>query len=267
LLQRPDIEALRDAGLARLAISIDGPDAETHDVFRGVIGSFAESMRILTTARSLGLEVQVNTSLSPLNAKALDAMAEMVERVGAVLWSVFVVVPTGRAGASLLLGKFAIESLLHRLAEIAERAPFDVKTTAAPHYRRVLLERKAARGALGVLRDVDEDGVVRGMRGVNDALGFVIVSHVGEIFPSGFLPITAGNVRVDDLATVYRESPIFRSLRDADALEGKCGACPFRHVCGGSRARAYAATGNFMAEDPLCAYVPRALRVEQEEHP
>ena len=121
----------------------------------------------------------------------------------------------------------------------------------------MLLQRKQRDGARGLLRDIDENGVVRGPRGITDGVGFVFVSHRGEILPSGFLPLRAGDVRADDLVTVYRTHPLFTGLRDADALGGKCGACPFRRVCGGSRARAWAMHGDVMAEDPLCAYVPR----------
>lgn len=257
LLVEDTIKKMKEAGLARLAISIDGPDAETHDAFRGVVGSFAESMRILDAARAVGLPVQVNTSVGPHNMKSLAAMAKMVEGLGAVLWSVFFVVPTGRAGQDLLLGPKRVEALLEELAFIAESAPFDVKTTAAPHFRRVLMQVHARRTNVGVLEEVDGSGIVRGPRGINDGVGFLFVSHIGEIFPSGFLPVSAGNVRKDALATVYREHPLFRSLRDADALGGKCGVCPFRRVCGGSRARAWAVHGDVMAEDPLCAYIPK----------
>lgn len=248
---------LRGAGLKRLAVSVDGPDPATHDAFRGVEGSFDESVRILRTAREIGLQVQVNTTVAPHNAKSLRRMADFARDVGAVLWSVFVVVPTGRAGRSLLLGPKALERLLEELAEIARDAPFDVKTTGAPHYRRVLLEQHAKRDTVGVLHDVDEHGVVRGVRGITDGVGFVFVSHLGDIYPSGFLPLKTGNVREDDLATVYRSHPLFRELRTPEALQGKCGACSFKRVCGGSRARGYAVYGNPMAEDPLCAYVPK----------
>jgi AdoMet-dependent heme synthase len=258
LMTRALIAAMKDAGLSRLAVSVDGPDAATHDGFRRVEGSFEESLRILRQARELGLDVQVNTTVGPHNARALAAMAELVEQVGAVLWSVFAVVPTGRAGASLLLGPKRMEQILEELVEIARASRFDVKTTAAPHFRRVMLQHHEKRRAIGILEDVDEDGTVKGHRGINDGAGFIFVSHRGEIFPSGFLPLSAGNVRVDDIAHFYRHSPLFQRLRDVDALEGKCGVCPFRRVCGGSRARAYAATGNVMAEDPLCAYIPPA---------
>ena len=247
---------LARAGVARLAISIDGPDAATHDAFRGVEGSFAESLRILRAARACGVEVQINTSVGPHNARALRPMADLAAELGVSLWAVFVVVPTGRAGTSLLLRANGVERLLGELADIAATAPFDVKTTAAPHFRRVMLQRKLGSGASGVLRDVDEHGVVTGRRGITDGVGFVFVSHTGEIFPSGVLPMGAGNVRRDDLATVYRTHPLFTRLRDADALGGKCGACAFRRVCGGSRARAWAMSGDPMAEDPLCAYIP-----------
>ncbi|MGZ5969293.1 MAG: radical SAM/SPASM domain-containing protein, partial [Polyangiales bacterium] len=124
-------------------------------------------------------------------------------------------------------------------------------------FRRVLMQRRARGTNVGVLDDVDEGGTVKGPRGINDGSGFLFVSHRGDIYPSGFLPVSAGNVRVDDLATVYRTHPLFRSLRDESALQGKCGICPFRRVCGGSRARASAVYGDVLAEDPLCAYVPR----------
>jgi radical SAM protein len=256
LVTRELLRALRDAGMRRLAISVDGPDAETHDAFRRVPGSFANTMRILEDAEALGIERQINTSLGPHNLRALEAMAALVAHAGAVLWSVFVVVPVGRALSSLLLSATALEDALGELATIADRGWFDVKTTAAPHFRRIQLERHAA-GAVGILRDVDAEGRVRGPRGINDGAGFVFVSHRGDICPSGFLAVPAGNVREDEIGRVYRESALFTSLRDESALGGKCGVCPFRRVCGGSRARAHAMTGDAFAADPLCAYVPR----------
>lgn len=251
------IADVQRAGLSRLAVSVDGPDAASHDAFRGVQGSFAESMRILEAGRRAGLPTQINTSLHGGNVGAIDAMADMVARAGAVLWSVFVVVPTGRAGNDLLLGPRRLERALEHLAELADAAPFDVKTTAAPHFRRIQMQRHSPRARVGVVREIDDRGVHLGPRGITDGVGIVFVSHRGDIYPSGFMPVKAGNVRQDDLAAVYRTSEIFRSLRDEDALGGKCGVCPFRRVCGGSRARAFAASGDPMGEDPLCAYVPK----------
>jgi radical SAM protein with 4Fe4S-binding SPASM domain len=242
--------------MKRLAISVDGPDAATHDAFRRVDGSFRWTMEILENAEALGIERQINTTLGAHNLRALETMAALAARARVALWSVFVVVPVGRALSSLLLSARALEDALEELASIAERSAFDVKTTAAPQFRRIQLERRA-KTSIGLLRDVDADGRVRGPRGINDGSGFVFVSHHGDICPSGFLATPAGNVRRDPIAQVYRESPLFRSLRDEDALRGKCGVCPFRRVCGGSRARAFSMTGDPLGSDPLCAYVPR----------
>jgi radical SAM protein len=257
LMTRNILGELRDAGMARLAVSVDGYDAAIHDAFRRVRGSFENTMRILEDARALGVERQINTTITPHNKKDLRAMADLVIRMGATLWSVFTVVPTGRADAHMVLPPDDMEAMLVELAGIAENAPFDVKTTAAPMFRRVVMERRAKVGPVGVLRDLDAEGHVRGPRGVNDGVGMLFVSHKGDVFPSGFLPLKSGNVRSDDVGAIYRDSPVFRSLRDVAALEGKCGACPFKRVCGGARSRAYATSGNLHASDLACAYVPK----------
>ena len=249
------VQALAGAGLSRLAISMDAPDPERHDRFRGVSGSFQRSLEILRDANAAGIRTQINTSVHAGNIHELERMAGVVERAGSVLWSVFFVVPTGRAGIHLLPSAHEVEQSLNQLAEIAARVPFSIKTTAAPHYRRVLLQRKKAKA--GVVRYGTHG--TGGMR-VNDGRGFLFVSHRGEIFPSGFLPLPCGNVRSDDVIAVYRKHPTFVGLRSSDWLLGKCGACEYRLVCGGSRARAYALTGNPRASDALCAYVPPGYR-------
>lgn len=245
------IAELAEAGLGRLAISIDGPSAAIHDSFRGAAGSFAHSLRILKAARDVGIRTQVNTSIHADSIMRLDELAALVAETGAVLWSVFYVVPTGRAEARMLPTREAVETSLHEIARIAKTAPFAVKTTAAPHYRRVLAQLKTEDGAAirhGVLgKRADR---------VNDGRGFLFVSHTGEVYPSGFLPLSCGNVRTSDPIDVYRRHPLFKQLRDADTLSGKCRACVYRNLCGGSRARAYAMTGDTTAADPLCAYVP-----------
>jgi len=248
---------LRDAGMARLAVSVDGWNACSHDTFRRVRGSFAHTMRILEEARSLGVERQINTTITPHDKDHLRELANVAVVVGATLWSVFTVVPTGRADAHMVLAPRDMEAMLVELAQIARTAPFDVKTTAAPMFRRVVMERRLDVGPIGVLHDLDADGNVKGPRGVNDGSGMLFVSHRGDVYPSGFLPLKTGNVRTDDVAAIYRDSPVFRALRDMDALEGKCGACPFRRVCGGARSRAYAMTGSVLGSDPACAYVPK----------
>lgn len=256
LVTRAWLRDLRDAGLARLAISIDGAPPSTHDRFRGVVGSWARSHAILSDAYDLGLTTQVNTSVSATNLDELPRLAVQLAALEIELWSVFFVVPTGRAEGNETLSGEAVESLLEWLAVLAKRAPFDIKTTAAPQYRRVLLQNKHERRDIVGLRD----GIGRAPRGINDGQGVVFISHIGEIQPSGFLPIVAGTLRMQGLKRTYRESPLFRALRDADGLGGKCGRCEFRKVCGGSRARAYAVTGDPLAEDPSCVYQPSQKR-------
>ena len=270
LTTRAKLAELRDAGLARLAVSLDGSNRTIHDRFRGVAGSYEWTLRILRDARELGLSTQINSTISRHNIDDLEPLIALVEQLGIALWSVFFIVPTGRGTVEQLVSPDEFEWVMNRLYDLSKTADFDIKTTAAPHYRRVVLQRQAEerRAALAEERPVPiarggvgftlRDGIGRA-RGVTDGVGFVFVSHRGEIYPSGFLPLSAGNVRTDDLATVYRESPLFRELRDVTRLKGKCGVCEFRKVCGGSRARAYATTGDYMQADPWCAYVPRAL--------
>jgi radical SAM protein len=250
------IGALANAGLSRLAVSVDSPTPEPHDAFRGVTGSFELSLRILRDGKRAGIGTQINTSIHAGNLHQLRQMAGLVGELGCSLWSVFFVVPTGRAKAGMLPSADAVERALEELAELAESAPFAVKTTAAPHYRRVLMARKKETGASA------EHGT-HGKRGVrvNDGRGFLFVSHRGEVFPSGFLPLPCGNVRDRDVIEIYRESPVLRALRDPARLAGKCGACEYARVCGGSRARAYATTGDYLDWDDLCAYVPPGYEV------
>jgi AdoMet-dependent heme synthase len=247
------LSALAVAGLSRIAISIDGADAETHDRFRGVEGSFAHSLRILGHAKSLGMSTQINTSVHLSSTRALPSIARIVEDMGCVLWSVFYLVPTGRARASMLPSAEEVEKSLRVLFEISEQAPFGVKTTAAPHYRRVIIQRK---------KEVRGRAAIR----INDGRGFLFVSHTGDVFPSGFLPLPCGNVRESDPIEIYRNHPVFVALRDPEQLRGKCGACEFKDLCGGSRARALAMTGDYLGSDPLCAYIPKGWNEPTKRH-
>jgi radical SAM protein len=246
------LRALRDAGLARLAVSLDGATPEVHDGFRSVRGSHGHTMRIVERARTLGLPLQINTTVSRRTVDELPALAQQVASFGVTLWALFFLIPVGRANAALALSAAEIERVLEWAADLAPRVPFGIKTTEAPHYHRVLARRRdpspAAAGAGGL--------VGRAGRAVTDGNGFVFVDHVGNICPSGFLPQAAGNVRRDDLVTVYREDALFRALREPDGLAGRCGRCEYRELCGGSRARAWAASGDPLGEDPGCAWEP-----------
>ncbi len=249
---RARLEELRDAGLARLAVSLDGSSAEAHDAFRGVRGSHRFTMRIVEDAGALGLPLQINTTVARQTVADLPAIQQTVEQAGAVLWALFFLIPVGRARAADGLTATEIEAVLGWAADLQGRVPFGIKTTEAPHYHRVLAQRHAS-----LTGDSPEiRGVGRAGRAVIDGNGFVFIDHLGEICPSGFLPLVAGNVRRDDLVRVYRDHPLFCALRDPELLGGRCGRCDYRHRCGGSRARAYAAAGDPLAEDPGCAYEP-----------
>jgi AdoMet-dependent heme synthase len=266
LATRALLQSLKDAGLARLAVSLDGSHPGIHDEFRRVNGSFQHGIRILRTAQEIGLSTQVNTVVARHNLDDFDALCALMTELGIVFWEVFFLVPMGRARPEDVASPADFEAVFHRLYDLSKRAPFDLKATAAPQYSRVVLQRKVAERRNGATADIDvmTDGVALSLadgigraRGVNDGDGFMFISHVGKIYPSGFLPVPAGNIRRDDLVDVYRNSELFRQLRDRSQLKGKCGVCEFRPVCGGSRARAYAMTGDYLEAEPFCAHVPR----------
>ena len=257
LLTESAIERFQDCGVARMAISLDGPDAESHDGFRRVTGSFDRTIRALQHARQFGLQTQVNTTVTRHNAGRLGEIADLVKGAGAKLWSVFFLVATGRASVSQDLTAEQYEEVFAFLYDLSKRSPFDIKTTEAQHYRRYVAQRRKAEGEGKPGTRQVNSGIIQRQAGINDGKGFVFVSHTGEIYPSGFLPLAAGNVRRDSLAAVYRESPLFRTLRNADYLRGKCGECEYRNLCGGSRSRSYALTGDFLAEEPRCVYEPK----------
>jgi radical SAM protein with 4Fe4S-binding SPASM domain len=240
-----------------MAISLDGPDALLHDRFRQVAGSFDRSLLALEEARRIGLETQVNTTVTRRNLASLSRVAEVVASVGARLWSVFFLVTTGRAEEADDVSAEDYERVFELLYHLSKEVPFDIKTTEAQHYRRYVAQKRKTEGA--TQGSSERSGIIQRQAGINDGKGFVFVSHLGEIYPSGFLPISAGNVRRESLSEVYRNSPLFLNLRESSQLGGKCGACEFRNLCGGSRSRAYALTGDYLAEDPRCIHVPRAV--------
>lgn len=259
------LEQLRDVGLARLAVSLDGSTPGVHDGFRGVRGSWSWSMAALAAARDLGLDTQVDTTIGRGNLDDFDALAKLVGSMDIALWSVFFLVPMGRAGAEDIISPDEFESVFQRMYDLSRTASFDIKSTAAPQYRRVMLQRQVAErradvtgqaAALAAGRGFSLADPARAAKGVSDGNGFLFISHTGEIFPSGFLPLSAGNVRSDDVVEVYRTAPLFQELRDRSRLKGKCSVCEYRDVCGGSRARAFAMTGDYLEADPVCVHLP-----------
>ena len=247
---------LQDAGLDQIAFSLDFPRADLHDGFRLAAGAFDRTMQAAGWARRLGLPLQINTTVCGETAPYLAELGHFVANLGIVFWEVFFLVPMGRGKLLRGLSASECERLFATLWEIESKGRFVLKVTEAPQYRRWVAQHAATQRSW--LATVAHAPIGLSPKAVNAGKGFLFVSHQGEIFPSGFLPAPAGNVRTMPLARAYRESRVFRDLRDADTLRGRCGRCEFRATCGGSRARAFALTGDAAATDPWCAYVPQA---------
>ena len=253
-------EKARDAGIRRLGISLDGPDAELHDSFRGFEGSFAKTMEMLENARKLDLGVQVNTTICRRNVDRLDEIADLLTDQQIAMWACFFLVPVGRGEELERITAEEGEAVFAKLWHWAQTKPYAVKTTEAPHYRRFVLQQGG--DPLAGPRGEDENaaGHRRGHRaplGVTDGRGVMFCSHNGEIYPAGFLPIRCGKFPENSVVDVYQNHRTFVALRDVDHFKGRCGACEYRKVCGGSRARAYALTGDPLQTDPDCAYIPK----------
>jgi len=272
LLTEEAVAKMKRHGLARMAISLDASNATLHDNFRRVPGSFDLTMRALYAARREGIPVQVNTTVTRRTIGDLPRMVPLLEETGIVMWSVFFLVPTGRAKSSDLISPEEVEEFFGFLYDTSKRVPFQIRTTEAMHYRRYQLQRMGAAKIDPITGLIDAStsfqplgvmpgSITRAPRGVNEAKGFVFISHIGDVYPSGFLPLRAGNVKKHSLAEIYRSSELFVRLRDSNNLQGKCGRCEYRELCGGSRARAWSMTGDVFAEDPLCAYQPRGAGV------
>ncbi len=254
------LEKARDAGIKRVALSLDAPRPEVHDEFRKVQGSWQRTMDTLHRAHDVGLSVQVNTTVAKHNIDILHEMIPFIQEVGAVQWSVFFLVPTGRAMREQMVSAAQHEKVFNWLYDLSQNAPFDIKATAAPMYRRVAIERKRAENSGNPVTFQSAgfqyaDGLNRPTKGVNDGNGFLFISHIGEIQPSGFLPVTAGMVREHDVVDVYRNSQIFKDLRNPSKYKGVCGTCTYNDVCGGQRGRAYGITGDYLESDPACVLV------------
>lgn len=284
LLTREAIFKLKEAGLVRLGISLDGSTPEIHDTIRGLPGSWARTVQAIEWANEAGIPIQVHSTISRHNAHDLDNLCNLFEKMSIVMWNVFFLVPVGRGQLADLLSGEEFEQVFGKIYELSQRVSFQIKTTEAMHYRRFLLQNNLQERRMGhghghphAAAHAYEPGAptadarTRNMgwatRRVNDGKGFMFISHIGHVYPSGFLPVFAGNIRETPLAEIYREAPIFKSLRDTAKLEGKCGACEYKEICGGSRARAYALTGDPLAQEPCCIYQPRNWTPRKEGEP
>ncbi len=277
LANASNLGAVRRSGARTVSFSLDGATPATHDAFRRVPGSFRWTVDGCRAAREAGMRVQLNSTVTADTVHELPALVMLARELGVSLWSVFFLVPAGRGRSLKALSATETEQVLHFLYETAPLLP--LKTTEAPQYRRIMIERSQDGGArprergplhqelaakLQVLvPDWQAAGpahpapVRRSPLAVGDGRGVVFVSRRGDVAPSGFLPLYVGNVRSTPLTRLYRESPLLQAIRDPDQLGGRCGRCEYRHICGGSRAQAFAATGDPLAEDPTCPYEPR----------
>lgn len=255
-LTRQALTRLKDWGISYISLSLDGASPAVHDGFRKVPGTFQRTMQAIEWINELGIPLQINTSVARSTVGDLERVGQIVEDAHAGRWEVFILVPTGRATTEAMLKPEEHEKLYEYLYQMSLRLPHcAIKTTEGPAYRRLIQqhqleqERKAE-------TPIQPSQHRYTPKAVNDGRGFVFISHIGDIQPSGFLPIAAGNVRTDSLTEVYRHSALFRSLRDPQQFHGKCGVCDFHNVCGGSRARAYALYNDPLGSDPACAYIP-----------
>ncbi|MFN3974605.1 MAG: TIGR04053 family radical SAM/SPASM domain-containing protein [Dehalococcoidia bacterium] len=253
-LTREVIWRLKEAGVWILALSIDGSTPKRHDALRGVEGSFAKTVQAAHWAKEAGLPLQVNTLVSAETLGDLPSIYTLVSALGVVQWSLFFLIPIGRGRVLREISPQQSEEVMHWVYDTARVSPYRIKTTEAPHYRRVALQRAAEDKRNGRSLPVAAQAE-RGF-GVRDGSGIMFISHIGEVYPSGFLPLAAGDVRRDDPVAIYRCAALFQALRDPHRLKGKCGRCEYRKVCGGSRARAFAITGDPLESDPLCPYEP-----------
>jgi radical SAM protein len=301
LLTAANLHRLQDAGAKAISLSVDGPTAGCHDDFRRVPGSFQWTTEGWRAAREMGLRVQINTTVTRYNLRDLPDIFKLVQDTGAMTWSLFFLVPTGRGQQEDEISPAEYEAVMHFLYDVSKY--ISAKTTEGHHYKRVVLQRaileekgitledylsgQASQVSLGdaacellptyhelkagleqIVRQAGlqprQAGIHRRPLHINSGNGFVFISHRGEVFPSGFLPLSAGNVRQHSLVEIYRDSPLFRDLRDTAKYGGRCGRCEFVEVCGGSRSRAYAITGDPLAEEPFCTYEPGTFPFQTE---
>lgn len=264
LLTADAIARLKRAGVDAISLSIDGATAQHHDDIRQVPGCFERTLEAARAATREQLMFQVNTLVAKETLGDLEAIYPLVKEIGAARWSLFFLVTVGRGTVLNPISADECETLFGWLADLPRgRGLPIVTTTEAPHYRRILLERAKARPAPAGGGHPHAGGHPHGGAGpvpglgIRDGNGIMFISNVGDVSPSGFLPLVAGNVKVQSPVEIYRSAEMFVALRRTEAFEGRCGICEFRGPCGGSRSRALAATGNMLAEDPLCAYQPR----------
>lgn len=259
LVTLENAKKMADAGIQRISISLDGACAEIHDDFRAMPGAFAGAMQGIENAKNAGIEFQINTTITKKNLTEIPKLLELAVSLGAAAHHIFLLVPTGRGKEieESTIDAEEYEKTLNWFYDQREKVPLQLKATCAPHYYRILRERSRAEGKSVTPATHGLDAMTRGCLG---GIGFCFVSHVGQVQPCGFLEKDCGNIREQSFTEIWRTSPPLLTLRNYDLLTGKCGVCEYKNVCGGCRARAYELTGDFMSEEPLCLYQPRAIK-------
>jgi heme b synthase len=261
LIDRGCARKIKDAGIARVSISIDGSTASSHDDFRGIPGSFDNALRGARLLREEGVEFQFNTTVTKRNVHEIEDILKFAVNEGAAALHLFMLVPVGcgvKIAETDMISSEKYEEVLNWLYDRSKDTKIELKATCAPHYYRVIRQRAREEGRT---LSFEQDGMAAMTRGCLAGSGVCFISHRGDVQPCGYLPLVAGNVLEDNFKKIWDDSELFLSLRDPDRLEGKCGECGYRKVCGGCRARAYYATGSYLEEEPYCLYNPK----EKEE--
>lgn len=251
-------QEMQDSGIQRISVSIDGASAESHDRFRQVPGAFEGALRGIRCAKKVGLEFQINTTITRQNSHELPAILDLAIDLGAAAHHVFLLVPTGR-GKDLIDQQVTAqeyEEILTWFYDQKETSPLHLKATCAPQFYRILRQKARKEGKSVTYQNFGLDATTRGCLG---GVSFCFISHIGQVQPCGYLELNCGNVRDNTLEQIWKTSSVFRDLRDFNSYEGRCGRCEYRKVCGGCRARAFEMAGNFLAEEPYCAYEPRRV--------
>ncbi len=255
LINAQNAEAMRESGIERVSISIDGPEAASHNAFRGVPGAFESSMQGIEYLKKAGIPFQINTTVTQNNLARFEEIFSLAQYVGAVAWHIFLLVPTGRAAElqEEIISAQEYERILNWFYDFRRQTDMHLKATCAPHYHRVLRQRAREEGIAVTQENFGLDAVSRGCLG---GIGFCFISHSGQVQPCGYLELDCGQVRDKPFPEIWADSPQFAALRDSSAYQGKCGICEYHRVCGGCRARALTMNGHYLAEEPLCSYQP-----------
>jgi radical SAM protein with 4Fe4S-binding SPASM domain len=256
LLTRDAIARLKHAGMSRMILNLDGPEAELNDLVCGVRGSFARTMEAVQWADQWCIPLQINTRCSERNLRDLERLAALLKTMRISQWNIIFPVPTDVVQLEETPSAAEFEGAFARIYALAQTVPFKIKATEAPHYRRYILQRQARARAAGAADEPQFQEGIPGIFPILEERATIFISHTGDVYPCASLPVSGGNVRVHNLSEIYRSSQAFTLLRDPGNLNGKCGDCGFKQVCGGSRARAYAMNADMFREDPACIYRP-----------